>query len=135
MGENYGRKMMQGVIKAKGINIGETKISTILGENNSESQTKRQSVAGRSLNPKFYNAKYFVDKIHYNQNEKMGMFGVAHVYTRDGFSVKLVGYATMAKRSILANDYIFHFQKQYISDFSNIFKFPIVFSEIAFGAT
>ena len=47
MGECYGRKMLHGVMKAKGIIIGETKIGTILGEINSEVQRKRQNVGGR----------------------------------------------------------------------------------------
>ena len=59
MGERYGRKILHGVMKAKGINVGETKIGTISGEINSEAQRKRQNVAGRSLNPKVCNAEYF----------------------------------------------------------------------------
>ena len=57
-------------MKAKG------KIGKILGEINPEAQRKRQNVAGQLLNPKTYNAEYFGHKIHYNQNEKLGMFGV-----------------------------------------------------------
>ena len=47
MGERYGRKMLHGVMKTKEINIGETKIGTILGEINSEAQRKRQNVGGQ----------------------------------------------------------------------------------------
>ena len=88
-------------MKAKGINVGETKIGKILGEINPEAQRKRQNVAGRSLNPKVYNAEYFGHKIHYDQNEKLGMFGVVHVCARDGFSGKIVGHATMARKNNL----------------------------------
>ena len=79
MGENYGRKMMHVVMKTKVINVSETKISKKFGEINPEAQRKRQNVAGRLLNPKVYKAKYFGQKIYYNQNEKLGMFGVSHV--------------------------------------------------------
>ena len=48
-------------MKAKGINISETKTGKILCEINPEAQRKRQNVANRSLNPKVYNAKYFGD--------------------------------------------------------------------------
>ena len=41
VGENYGRKIMHGVMKTKGINVGETKIGKILGEINREAQRKR----------------------------------------------------------------------------------------------
>ena len=44
--------MMHGVMKAKEMNVGETKISTILDEISPEAQTHKQKVAGRSLNPK-----------------------------------------------------------------------------------
>ena len=70
MGDNYGRKVKHEAMKVKGVNLDETKLGTILGEINPESQTNTQNVASHSLNPKIYNAKYFKDKIHYDQNEK-----------------------------------------------------------------
>ena len=77
MRENCGSKMMHVVMKSKVINVSETKIGKIFGEITPEAQRKRQNVAGRSLNPKVYNAKYF----EYNQNEKLGMFRDSHVCT------------------------------------------------------
>ena len=79
VGENYGCKMMHGVMKAKGINVGKTKIGKLLVEINSEAQAKRQNVVCCSLNPKVYSTKYFGNKMHYDQNEKLGMFGFVHV--------------------------------------------------------
>ena len=38
LGENYGRKLMHGVMKVKEINVGQTKMGTILGEINPEAQ-------------------------------------------------------------------------------------------------
>ena len=58
-GRKNGRKMIHGVMKAKGINVSETKFVKTLSETNSEAQRKRQNVAGLSLNPKVCNAKYF----------------------------------------------------------------------------
>ena len=58
-GRKNGRKMMHGVMKAKWINISETKTGKILCEINPEAQRKRQNVADSSLNPKVCNAKYF----------------------------------------------------------------------------
>ena len=74
VGDSYGCKMMHGNMKAKGMNVGEIKIGTILDEISLEAQTNRQNVAGHSLNPKVYNSKYFGHKINYDQNEKLGMF-------------------------------------------------------------
>ena len=45
MGENYGRIMMHGVMKAKGINVVETKIGTILGDINPEAKTKSRTLS------------------------------------------------------------------------------------------
>ena len=94
-----GRKMRHGVMKAKGINIGEPKTGKTLCEINPEA--RRSNVGSRSLNVKVYNAKYLVHKIHYDQNKKSGMFGVAHVCALDGFSSKIVGHATMARKNKL----------------------------------
>ena len=80
-------------MKVKGVNLDETKLGTILGEINPESQTNTQNVASHSLNPKICNAKYFKDKIHYDQNEKFWMVEVAHVCARDWFSGKIAGHA------------------------------------------
>ena len=91
--------MMHGVMKDKGINIGETKTGKTLCEINPEA--RRSNVGGSSLNVKVYNAKYFGHKIHYDQNKKSGMFGVAHVCALDGFSGKIVGHATTARKNKL----------------------------------
>ena len=74
MVQNYGRKIVHRVMKVKRINVGETENGKLLSEINPEAQPKRQNVVGRSLNPKVYNAKIFVDKIHYDQNEKLEIF-------------------------------------------------------------
>ena len=44
--QNYGRKIVHGVMKAKRINVGETKIGKLLSEINPETQPKRQNVIG-----------------------------------------------------------------------------------------
>ena len=83
-------------MEAKRINVGE-----LLSEINAESQPKRQNVVDRSLNPKVYNAKIFVDKIHYNQKEKLGIFRVVHVCARNGVSSKIVGHAKISRKNNL----------------------------------
>ena len=72
------------------MNVGETKIGKLLSEINSEIQTKKLNVDSCSLNPKVFSTKYFGDKIHYDQNEKLGMLGFVHVCAGDGFSDKIV---------------------------------------------
>ena len=80
--ENYGNKIVHGISKAKRINVGEAKVGEIFSKINSQALRKSQNVPSCSLNPKFY--KYFGHKVYYNQNEKLGMFGVIHVCARDG---------------------------------------------------
>ena len=70
----------------------------LLKEINPNSQKAREYSAGRSLNPKVWKADYFGHKIHYDQNKKLGMYGVVHVCARDRYSGKIVGHATMAKK-------------------------------------
>ena len=84
----------------KEINVSETKIGTILDEINPEAQIKKQPVASYQLNPKVYSTKYFDDKILYDQNKKLGMFGAAHACDRDGLSGKIVGRAIECNVSI-----------------------------------
>ena len=91
--------MLTGTLRSKGSLVGETKIGKILKEINPNAQKAREYSAGRSLNPKVYKADYFGHKIHYDQNEKLGMYGVVHVCARDGYSGKIVGHATMAKKN------------------------------------
>lgn len=99
MGENYGRKMLTGSLRSKGIYVGETKVGQILQEIAPIAQQRRKDTAGRSLNPKVYQADYFGHKVHYDQNEKLGMFGVVHVCARDGYSGMIIGYATMPRKN------------------------------------
>ena len=126
--KSYGRKMMHGVMKVKGINVGKTKIGKILGEINPEAQRKRQNVAGRSLNPKVYNAEYFSHKICYDQIEKLRMFGVVHVCARDGFSGKIVGHATMArKNNVLIYAEIYRIMTTFFIYKNDVFRISQIF--------
>ena len=88
---------------AKRINVGKTKLKKLLSEINPEAQPKRQNVVGRLLNPKVCNGKIFVDKIHYDQNEKLGIFRVVHVCAQNGFSGKIVGHAKIVRKNNLVN--------------------------------
>ena len=47
------------------------------------------------MNPTPYNADYFGHKLHADQNEKLVMFGVTHVLAIDGYSRRIVSFASM----------------------------------------
>ena len=91
--------MLTGSLRSKGVQVGETKVGQILKNIAPAAQHRRKDTAGRSLNPKVYQADYFGHKIHYDQNEKLGMYGVVHVCARDGYSGMIIGYATMPKKN------------------------------------
>lgn len=91
--------MLTGVLRSRGLKIGENKVGNVLREINPTAHNTRKYNAGRSLNPKIYKADYFGHKIHYDQNEKLAMYGVVHVCARDGYSGMIVGYATMSKKN------------------------------------
>ena len=51
-----------------------------------------------AVNPVVYRANYFGEKLHFDQNEKLVMYGVTHVLAVDGYSRKIVGFVTMPRR-------------------------------------
>lgn len=51
-----------------------------------------------AVNPVVYRANYFREKLHFDQNEKLVMYGVTHVLAVDGYSRKIVGFVTMPRR-------------------------------------
>ena len=100
--------MLTGALRSRGICVGETKVGQVLKEIDPSAQKRRKSMAARSLNPKVYNADYFGHKIHYDQNEKLAMFGVVHVCARDGYSGMLIGHSTMSvKNNVVIYDEIY----------------------------
>ena len=68
----------------------------------------RHETAGKSLNPKRYNADYFGHKVHMDQNEKLKMFEVNHVMARDGYTGMIVTFYTMpVKNNLIIYDEIY----------------------------
>ena len=53
----------------------------------------------RAMNPVPYSARYFGEKLHLDQNEKLVMYGAVHVVAVDGYSRKIVGFSTMPRKN------------------------------------
>ena len=120
--------MMHGVMKAKGIKVGETKTGKILCEINPETQRKRQNVACRLLNPKVCNAKYFGHKFHYDQIKKLGMFGVVPVCALNGFCGKIVRHAIMARENnLLIYEELYRLMITFFIYKDNVFRISQIF--------
>ena len=52
------------------------------------------------MNPISYRHEYFGEKLHLDQNEKLGMFGVTNVLAVDGYS-KILGMVTMPVKNAI----------------------------------
>ena len=95
VGHSYGRRTMQGLLRAEGVNISQRRIGRSLGRVAPGAQRGRQQQVHRHLNPIPYRARFYGDKVHLDQNEKLVMFGVTYVLAVDGFSRKIVGMITI----------------------------------------
>ena len=51
------------------------------------------------MNPVPYRARFYGEKIHLDQNEKLVMYGIVHVVAVDGYSRKVVGFSTMPRKN------------------------------------
>lgn len=75
--------------------VSEVRVGKSLQRANPSYQQARRSNTARLMIPLPYRADYFGHKLHIDQNEKLVMFGVTHVCGVDGFSKKIIGFATM----------------------------------------
>ena len=57
-------------------------------------QVQRNTNTARQTNPYPYHADYFGHKLHMDQNEKLAMYGLTEVSACDGYSGRIVAFAT-----------------------------------------
>ena len=70
------------------------------------------STTARQTNPFPYHADYFGHKLkmHMDQNEKLTMYGLTEVSACDGYSGKIVAFATMpVKNNVLIYEHIYRY--------------------------
>lgn len=79
---------MQGFLHSEGINISQRRIGQALRLLFPIAHYERVMTSLRHINPVPYQASYFGEKLHFDQNEKLNMFGCVHVLAIDGFSRK-----------------------------------------------
>ena len=95
VGHSYGRRTMHGLLRALGIHVSQRRVGASMGRVAPRAQRGRRQQVHRHLNPPPYTALFYGDKVHFDQNEKMAMYGVTHVVAIDGFSRKIVGMITI----------------------------------------
>ena len=97
VGQSYGRGMMHGVLHSCGFRVNQSRVAASLQRIAPFQHSARQRSTHQLLNPLPYQAHYFGDKLHLDQNEKCVMFGVTHVVAIDGYSRKIVGFNPQEK--------------------------------------
>ena len=80
------------------------------------------------MNPFPYVARYFGEKVHIDQNEKLVRYGVTHICCVDGYSGKIVGFVTMpVKNNIEIYEHVFRYLYCYENThFCNFYR-PLLF--------
>ena len=95
----YERKTMVGVLASQRIRAGSHHVGQSLAQVNPVSHDRRRTRTERQTNPIPYSSKYFGNKAHIDQNEKLVLFGVTHVCAVDVYSGMIVGFATLPVNS------------------------------------
>lgn len=90
---------MQGFLRSEGINVSQRRIGNALSVLYPHAHHQRAVVSYQHINPLPYRAPHFGKKLHFDQNEKLNMFGVIHILAIDGFSRKIVGLISIPQNN------------------------------------
>ena len=90
VGHSYGRRSLQGLLRASGIQISQQRIAILLQRTFPTAHSQRSRTLGRAINPIPYRATFYGEKLHMDQNEKLVMYGAVHVVAVDGYSRTVV---------------------------------------------
>ena len=101
VGHSYGRRMLHGYLRSGGLHVSQRRVGAALSRVAPRPAQSRRAQTHRQLNPIPYRSDYFGQKLHLDQNEKLGMFGVTHILAVDGFSRKIVGMVTMPVKNAI----------------------------------
>lgn len=105
---------MTGLLRAQGYPSGQRRVGAALRRVNPGYHQTRQSLSQRQLNPCPYIARYFGEKLHVDQNEKLIVFGVTHVCAVDGFSGRIMALCSMPiKNNVIIYEHIFLLELPY----------------------
>ena len=88
VGHSYGRRSLQGLLRAEGIRVSQRQLGRSLRRTFPLAHSVRTQTLGRLINPIPYRAECYGEKIHFDQNEKLVMYGAVHVVAVDGYTVR-----------------------------------------------
>ena len=87
---------MTGFIRKKfGLSVGQNRAGNALATVCPRNHQQSREGTFRQVNPMSYHADYFGHKMHFDQNEKLVMYGVTHIVAIDGHSLFIAGAYTM----------------------------------------
>lgn len=95
----HGRRSLQGLLRSAGVHVSHTRLGRSLRGMFPVAHSRRNQSAGRWINAIPYQASFYGQKLHMDQNEKLFMYGVVHVIAVDGFSCKIVRFSTMPRKN------------------------------------
>ena len=98
---------MTGLLASQSVRVSQARIGESLRRTIPHNHQKRITSTAKLLNPVLNTAEYFGHKVHVDQNKKLVMYGVTHVYARDGYSGKVVGFITLPVKTTLRSINIF----------------------------
>lgn len=98
VGHSYGRRTMHGLLRSLVFRVSQSRVSRSMQRVAPAQHHCRQRSIRQLLNPPVYQANYYGDKLHLDQNEKCVMFGVTHVLAIDGYSRKIVGLSQFLRK-------------------------------------
>ena len=105
--------MVKGYKASCGITAGDNCIGKALSIASPLYQVQRNTNTARQTNSYPYHADYFGHKLYMDQNEKLAMYGLTEVSACDGYSGKIVAFATMpVKSNVLIYENVYRYSIQ-----------------------
>ena len=90
--------MMTGYVRSKGLPLSGKQVAKSLRRVNPADHARRREDTVRRRNPVPYNALYYGNKLHFDQNEKLGMYGCTFYALSDGCSSRIIKLFSMPKK-------------------------------------
>ena len=99
---------MTGLLSSQGFRVAQSQVGDALRSVHPVYHRQRQTLTERQTNPCPYIARYYGEKLHIDQNEKLVAFGVTHVCAIDGFTGRIMALCSMpVKNNVIIYEHVF----------------------------